>query len=377
MASTVGVSDNTRRRNRREQVHGTSSYNVAFVLSGGSARGALQVGMLQALLEHGIVPNLIVGTSVGSWNGVWLASHPSIEGMRALERIWLHLRMEDIFPGGPLGVLLHMVQHRPSLYDDIGMRRFLDHAAREGGFLHRDFEHLKIPLAVVATNLTRGRPEIFEHGPLAPAILASSAIPAALPPVTINGDQYLDGGLLDNVGLRVAIERGARRIYVLDTSSESAAQKPATSLEAVIDRSLQVVTAFHLQAALEFYSQRADVVVLREESNLAEGASNFGMTTELIAAGRAVAERVLAAPERESARSIRRRRAALWPQIPAWETWVNSAALRQLFAVRSVSISERLQLVAQALGVGTPRSALPDHMPPARAIPEPPQQAAG
>src|SRR5579859_2438687 len=102
MASTVGVPDNTRRRNRREQVHGTSSYEVAFVLSGGSARGALQVGMLQALLEHGIVPNLIVGTSVGSWNGVWLASHPSIEGVRALERIWLHLRMEDIFPGGPL-----------------------------------------------------------------------------------------------------------------------------------------------------------------------------------------------------------------------------------------------------------------------------------
>jgi NTE family protein len=381
MAGTMTVQDGIRRqRGRRGQPEGTPSYDVAFVLSGGTARGALQVGMLESLLEHGIVPDLIVGTSVGSWNGVWLASHPTIEGMRALERVWLHVRMEDIFPGGPLGVLLHMVQHRPSLYDDVGMRRFLDHAAREGGFLHRDFEHLKIPLAVVATNLTRGRPEIFDSGPLVPAILASSAIPAALPPVTINGEQYLDGGLLDNVGLRVAIERGARRIYVLDTSWNSIAQKPATSLEAVIDRSLQVVTAFHLQAALEYYSQQADVVVLRDESNLTAGASDFGMTAQLIAAGRAVTERVLAAPARESARSIRRRRTALWPQwprVPAWDSWGNGPALRHVFAASSLSLPERVQLLAQALGWGVPRSQPPTRLLPAAPVTETPRQAAG
>ncbi len=348
------------RQNGRSQRR-NKQYDVAFVLSGGSSRGAIQVGMLQVLLARGIVPDLIVGTSVGAFNGVWLAHHPTVEGMERLEHVWLGVRFEEIFAGGPMGVVLNLIQHHPSLYTGAGIRRFLARVSHEGQFTDGDFEHLKIPLAVVATNLTRGRPEIFEHGPLAPALLASSAIPGFLPPITIRGDQYLDGGLLDNVGLRVAIERGARRIYVLDTSWDGIAEKPVATFESVIERCMQVVTAFHLQSALEYYSQQADVVVLRDETVAGISGTDFQATPDLIAAGRRVAERVLAAPERESARSISRRRAALLPRglrFPAWEEWINSEAIHQVFSSPTLSLPERVQLFAHALGIGAPAHSL-------------------
>jgi NTE family protein len=310
-------------------------YGVAFVLSGGAARGAIQVGMLQVLLERGIVPDLVVGTSVGSFNGAWLARHPTAEGMRGLEHVWSRVRFDHIFPGGPVGVLLHLLRHRPSLYTDDGIRSFVQRVSIEGGFFDCTFEDLPLPLAVVATNLTRGRPEIFREGPLSPALLASAAIPAMLPPVTINGEQFVDGGLLDNVGLRVAIEHGAERIYVLDTSWDGLATQPVTTFESVIDRSLEVVMAFHLQSALEFFAPRADVVLLRCEDAVVANANDFRATAELISAGRTVAERVLAAPERESARAIQHRRAAGFPaRFPArpWASWLQGDRLRQALA---------------------------------------------
>jgi NTE family protein len=329
--------------------------------------------MLQVLLARGIVPDLIVGTSVGAFNGVWLAHHPSVEGLKRLEQVWLGVKFDDIFSGGPIRGVLKLMQRHPSFYAGDGIRRFVARVAREGQFTDGDFEHLKIPLAVVATNLTRARPEIFEQGPLAPALLASAAIPGLLPPVTIQGEQYLDGGLLDNVGLRVAIERGARQIYVLDTSWAGVADKPVTNVLSVIERCMQVVTAFHLQSALEAYAQRADVVVLRDESLTLTHGSDFQATPDLIAAGRAVAERVLAAPERESARSISRRRAALSPRglrLAAWEAWVNSAAIRQMFSSPALSLPQRVQLFAQSLGLGAHTGA-PMASPELSALPTP------
>lgn len=315
--------------------HVRGQYNTAFVLTGGAARGAIQVGMLQVLLQRGIVPDLVVGTSVGSFNGVWLADHPTVEGMKSLEHVWSRVRFDHIFPGGPVGMLLHLLQHRPSLYADEGIRSFIKRAATEGGFFDCSFEELQVPLAVVATNLTRGRPEVFRSGPVAPALLASAAIPAMLPPVTINGEQFVDGGLLDNVGLRVAIEHGAEQIYVLDTSWDGTADHPVTTFESVIQRSMEVVMSFHLQSALESFAQRADVVLLRSEKPVAANANDFSATAELIAAGRAVAERVLAAPERETVAAMQRRQGAAQPariRATQWSGWPRAERLRQAVA---------------------------------------------
>lgn len=307
---------------------------VAFVLSGGAARGAIQVGMLRVLLQRGIVPDLIVGTSVGAFNGAWLAAMPTTQGIERLEAIWSQVRYDDIFGGGPMTVLLHLVRRLPSLYGGEAIQRFLERIIAESKLESAHFDHLQVPLAVVATNLTRGRPEIFDRGQLIPALLASAAIPAILPPVMIDGEQYVDGGLLDNVGLCVAVERGARDIYVLDTSWDGQAQQLATTLDAVIERSVEVVAAFHLQCAIERYAKRARVVVLRDDGRVVCSGADFSAVGALIAAGRDIAEQVLAAPRQESARAIQQRRAAAAPSLrqalqsglqSGWHAWRSRA----------------------------------------------------
>jgi NTE family protein len=331
---------------------------VTFVLSGGASRGALQVGMLQTLLDRGVAPDYIVGTSVGAFNGAYLASAPTPAGLRGLEEVWLSVRHDDVFSGGAVGVLLNLVKRHPSLYNGDGIRHLLERASTSAGFSDYNFADLTVPLAVVATNITRGQPAIFDRGPLLPALLASSAIPAILPPVQLDGEQYVDGGLLDNVGLRVAAVRGARCIYVLDTSWEGHAQRPATTLDAVIDRSLQVVMAFHLQCALETYARQAQIVLLRADESLAGSGSDFNHTAQLIQAGREIAERALASPRRESAQAIRRGHTTILPE------WVGGRGRRFRAGTRSVrewaeaassgahsSFGLYLRQVAQTLGI--------------------------
>lgn len=339
---------------------------VAFVLSGGAARGAIQVGMLRELVLRGLTPDLIVGTSVGAFNGAWLAASPTTEGIQQLEDIWAHVRQEDIFAGGTIGVLLHLMRRLPSLYGGDAIQAFLQRALSLSGLDTAVFERLQVPLAIVATNLTRGRAAIFDHGQLIPALLASSAIPAVLPPIIIDGEQYVDGGLLDNVGLRVAIERGATEIYVLDTSCDGPASHLATSLEGVIERSVEVVTAFHLQSALERYADRAQVVVLRDDGRVPCSGVDFSAVNALIAAGRAIAEETLAAPQRESEAAIASRRSLVHPHHAAQPSQLTNRGERfawhTLHAwLRGVSI-----LLAEAL------SRIMPHVPPAAL--EPPTQ---
>lgn len=310
---------------------------IAFVLSGGAARGAIQVGMLRVLMQRGLIPDLIVGTSVGAFNGAWLAASPTDAGVQQLEDIWTHMRQEDIFAGGTIGVLLHLMRRLPSLYGGEAIHAFLRRVLALSELDAAVFEHLQVPLAIVATNLTRGRATVFDRGQLIPALLASSAIPAVLPPITIDGEQYVDGGLLDNVGLHVAIERGATQIYVLDTSCDGPASRPATSLEGVIERSIEVVTAFHLQCAVERYADRANVVVLRDDGRVLCNGADFSAVNALIAAGQAIAEETLCAPRSKSMEAIASGHALVHPRLatsvsettchrarpvwPAWSAW--------------------------------------------------------
>src|SRR5690242_1783196 len=73
---------------------------VAFVLSGGGSLGATQVGMLRALFEAGIEPDMLVGTSVGSVNSAWVGAWPALDGIDKLAEIWRGLRRDDVFPLG-------------------------------------------------------------------------------------------------------------------------------------------------------------------------------------------------------------------------------------------------------------------------------------
>ncbi len=271
---------------------------VAFVLSGGAALGASQVGMLRALLERGITPDLIVGTSIGAWNGLWLAAHPDLASLDKLETIWRSITMFELFGGNVISFVANRASKRPYLVSHDGMQRIFHRAAELGGLNGITFEDLPVSLKVSASNLTRGVTEVFEHGPVAPAVLASSSIPGIFPPLMIDGQQYVDGGLLDNGGVSVAVEAGAREIYVLSVMTAGELTEPVTTLTDLIVRSLHLVAANHVHAAIRQYAKRAEFIVIEDDTAERTSALDFHHTTQYFASGYTAAQRKLAEHDR-------------------------------------------------------------------------------
>jgi NTE family protein len=216
---------------------------IAVVLSGGGNRGALQVGALKALLERGIFPDLIVGTSVGALNGVTLAADPTVAGARRLAASWPLIRRADIFPGNAFTVGWRILSGRGSLHGQQNLARFIGQQVSPNV---RRFKDLKVPCIVTATSLSTGQLRLFGRDPserLLDALLASTAIPPFFPPYRYQDELLVDGALVANLPISQAIMRGARTIYTLEIVDEmSAGAGPgmlgtlASSLNAMLSR---------------------------------------------------------------------------------------------------------------------------------------------
>jgi NTE family protein len=196
-----------RRRFRRPE-------KTAFVLSGGGNRGALQVGMLRALLEHRIRPDIVVGCSVGALNGAAMAAQPTLATVGRLQDLWLSLDDDDIFPSGLLPSTVQLALKGESIHGNEGLRRVIEELLPV-----RTFEALEVPFECVATDVDAAAEHWFSRGPLVEALLASAALPAVLPIVHIDGIRYLDGGIVNDVPVVRAVELGATHVYVLHTGS--------------------------------------------------------------------------------------------------------------------------------------------------------------
>lgn len=183
---------------------------TAFVLGGAGNMGAVQVGMLRALLERGVVPDVVVGCSVGALIGAAVASGPGLDTLARLEALWLGLSRRDVWPAGAAASVVQLLRRRPAINGNEGLRRVIER------FLPgATFTDLRLPFACVATSLESGGERWFTEGPLADAILASSALPALLPPVEIGGELFIDGATVNVVPLAKAMEMGATRVFVL------------------------------------------------------------------------------------------------------------------------------------------------------------------
>jgi NTE family protein len=183
---------------------------TAFVLAGGGSRGAVQVGMLAELVERGIRADRVYGTSVGAINGAAYASNPTPEGIERMADIWRRLKGDDIFPRSALDGPWLFLQKRPAVHANTGLRTII-----EAGVDFERIEDAAIPFELVTTSLTDGRERWITHGNAVEAILASSAIPSIFPPVTIDGDVLVDGGVVNNVPISRALAAGCTRIFVL------------------------------------------------------------------------------------------------------------------------------------------------------------------
>jgi NTE family protein len=184
--------------------------DVAFVLGGGGHLGAHEVGMLRALTEREIVPDVVLGTSIGAINGASIAADPSPRAVDRLEEVWTRIESTDAFGGGMLGRLSTLVRTRTHLHENDGLRRLLTDALPV-----ERIEDLRVPFQCVAASIESASEHWFTDGPLVDAVLASSAVPGVLPPVEIGGEHFVDGGIVNSIPVSRAVDLGARTVYVL------------------------------------------------------------------------------------------------------------------------------------------------------------------
>jgi len=233
-----------------------------WVLGGGGARGAAQVGVLQALFEAGVeAPSAIVGTSVGALNGASIAAYPSLAGTMMLREVWLSRQAAAVFQAHPLGVIISGLRRdQQSLMPQQNVRRLIERAMALTGIA--TFEKLRIPLAVIATDLNAGRPVVFRSGELEPALLASTAIPGLFPSVRINDREHLDGGVVDNTPTDIAIDDGAKDILVISLMGGGEFEHAPNSLPELIARTLQLSLHHQMLSDYERLRHHARIVVL-------------------------------------------------------------------------------------------------------------------
>ncbi|SEB10145.1 NTE family protein [Chitinophaga terrae (ex Kim and Jung 2007)] len=153
-----------------------------FVLSGGGSRGFAHLGVLKAFSENNIYPEVIAATSAGSIAAAFICDGYTVDEIR------------EIFSKTKLGLSMQWRNWRSGLLSLKKVEDVLHQTLRS-----KDFESLRLPLHITATNFIDGEQKIFSEGPLVPAILAASSVPMLFPPVTINGIEYVDGGLSSNL----------------------------------------------------------------------------------------------------------------------------------------------------------------------------------
>jgi NTE family protein len=232
------------------------------VLGGGGARGAAQVGVLQGLFEAGVEPPVaVVGVSVGALNGSAIAAYPSLAGIMMLREVWTSHQALDVFHAHPLGVILTGLRHdQISALPQENVRRLVERAQALTGI--GTFENLRLPLAVVATDLNAGKPVVFRSGPLTPALLASTAIPGLFPSVRIGEREHLDGGVVDNTPFDIAVDDGAKEILAISLMGGGEYEKAPNSLPELIARTLQLTLHHQMLSDYERMRDRARIVVL-------------------------------------------------------------------------------------------------------------------
>ncbi len=217
---------------------------VGYVLGGGGSLGAIQVGMLQALAEHDIAPDVVAGTSVGSLNGAVLALDPTGAANR-LSHMWARVTREAVFPGGLFAQARTLQRTKTHLFPNTGLAAVITDFMGPA----RTFADLKLPFAAVTMDIATARPCVLRDGPLLPALLASAAIPGIFPPVDHGALRLYDGGVVANVPMRQAVAMGARSLVVLDCSFPGHAPAPPNTLAEVL--LFTAMVTMRTQAVLE------------------------------------------------------------------------------------------------------------------------------
>lgn len=186
--------------------------STAFVLGGGGVLGAVEVGMLRALLERGIQPDLVLGTSIGALNGALVAREPDLSVIEKLTELWQSAAGSgpDVYGDSTLRTVRRAMKTGTHLWSPKPLKQAL-----EDEFGDLTFEELPVRFQVCAASIERAAEHWFDSGRVVDAVVASAAVPGLLPPAKVGDEHYLDGGIVNSIPVGRAAQLGASRIFVL------------------------------------------------------------------------------------------------------------------------------------------------------------------
>ncbi len=252
--------------------------NTAFVMSGGASLGAIEVGMLKALYERDIAPDLIVGSSVGALNGAFIASRPAtVETAEELSDLWRSLKRGEVFPLNPVTGFMGFLGRRSYLIGNSNLRKLI-----ERNLKFDRLEDAPIPMHVITTDLYGGSELRLSRGSAVDAVLASAAIPGVFPPVEREGKLLIDGGVVNNTPITHAVELGAEEVYVLPTGSACALSEPPHNAVAMVIHAITLMIQRRLIEDIKATQGKIRLVVLPPPCPLSVQPADFSHADELI-----------------------------------------------------------------------------------------------
>ncbi|MPQ71105.1 MULTISPECIES: patatin-like phospholipase family protein [unclassified Pseudomonas] len=250
---------------------------TALVLAGGGSLGAVQVGMLKALVEARVNFDLVIGASVGAINGAYFAARPTAQGVAELADFWRSLRKGDVFPLSLLDTLGALINRRGFLLQATALERLVKRALPVARI-----EDTVLPLHIVTTNLLTGAEELLSSGSAEQALLASAAIPLVFPCVRVGDKLLIDGGVASNTPIASAVDLGANRIVVVPTGFGCACPQPPAGLVALALHTLNLMSMRQLVRDIELYAHRAGIHVVAPLCPLGISVFDFSQTDALL-----------------------------------------------------------------------------------------------
>jgi NTE family protein len=232
---------------------------VAFVLSGGGTRGALEVGALVALFEQGIRPQMLVGTSVGAINATGIAIDPTPRGVATVVRQWLSLNKREILPGNRLSIAWRLATGKKGLFSNRGLRHFLEsHVLKDV----RTFADIRAAeLYIAAVTLDSGQLRVFgidKSESVLDALMATTAVAPLLPPWEYQGRLFVDGAFMSDLPIRIAVGMGATEIYAIDVGVRKKSHQKYWGILDVVQRVVSAVSYEHFQEDLKWAKKLPD-----------------------------------------------------------------------------------------------------------------------
>jgi NTE family protein len=249
---------------------------TAFVFSGGASLGAVEAGALKAIVEEGIQADMVLGTSVGSLNGAMYAYNPTIEGVKAIEDVWLNIKVWNVFSPSPITPVFNITTFGLYLISPKNLRKLI-----KQNMEFTRIEETQVPLYIIGTDIKSGQEIVFHKGLALEALMSSVAIPGVFPPQRMAGYSIVDGGIVNNAPISTAVRLGAQRVVVFPIGVPSPDQEPKTVAEVLI-RSFVFLLNRQLSTDIQLYKDKVELIIVPPPDCIDVGPHDFSKSKLLI-----------------------------------------------------------------------------------------------